>query len=463
MTPQTLKWLAEVTGGELHGPDAVFASVSTDSRRLARGQLFVALSGPNFDGHRFVDDAVAAGATGALVEQLQASNELPQVRVRNARQALGAMARAWRQNFDLPLIGVTGSNGKTTVKEMTASILRQRGPVLATRGNLNNEIGVPLTLLEIEARHAAAVIELGANHAGEIDYLARLALPTIGLVNNAGPAHLEGFGSLEGVARAKGELFTALGPAGVAVINADDPFAALWQSFCGRRQQLRFGLDHEAEFFARDLATESVGDGVFTRFTLQGVAGERAMQIPFSGRHNVANALAAAAAAWAAGASLDEIEAGLAVAETVSGRLQMRAAPGGALIIDDTYNANPGSLNAALEVQRELGREAWLVLGDMGELGPATAELHAGAGHDARRAGVTHLFACGEHSRHAVDAFGEGANWFERPEELCAAVLADLHSDLAILVKASRSMHFERVVEALLSGSAQQSLQANGG
>lgn len=463
MTPQTMKWLADVTGGDLHGADVVFTSVSTDTRQLASGQLFVALSGPNFDGHRFLQDASETGAAGALVERLREDCDLPQVVVRNTRQALGCMARAWRQNFDLPLIGVTGSNGKTTVKEMAASILRQMGPVLATRGNLNNDIGVPLTLLEIEQRHRAAVIELGANHAGEIDYLARLALPTIGIVNNAGPAHLEGFGSLEGVARAKGELFTALGPAGVAVINADDPFAELWRGLSGRRQQLRFGLKAEAEFTASDLSTETHKQGVATRFTLRSVAGERTIQIPLGGRHNVANALAAAAVAWAAGASLDDIEAGLAVAETVTGRLQMRTAPGGAIIIDDSYNANPGSLGAALAVQQDLDREAWLVLGDMGELGQATAELHAAAGSDARAAGVSRLFACGQHSRHAVDAFGEGAAWFERPDQLCGAVLAESHPDLSILVKASRSMRFERVVEALLSGSVEPPLQANGG
>ncbi len=458
-----MNWLAQVTGGRLHGADAVFTAVSTDTRRIENGQLFVALSGPNFDGHRFLAEATAAGAVGALAERWDDDCNLPQVVVEDARLALGQMARAWRQNFDIPLIGVTGSNGKTTVKEMTASILRQRGTVLATRGNLNNDIGVPLTLLEIEPRHSAAVIELGANHPGEIDYLAGLALPTIGVVSNAGPAHLEGFGSVEGVARAKGELFTALGPAGVAVINADDRFAALWQSMCGRRQQLRFGLDAAAEFAARDLVRESNDNGVVTRFTLQSMAGERALQIPFVGRHNVANALAATAVAWAAGASLDEIEAGLAVAKSVSGRLQLRPASGGAIVIDDSYNANPESLKAALAVQQDLGREAWLVLGDMGELGQTAAQLHVDAGLAARAAGVTRLFACGEHSRNAVDAFGEGGSWFAGPEALSAAVLKALRPNVSILVKASRSMRFENVVASLLEPSAEPQQQVNGG
>ncbi len=463
MTPLKMSYLASVTGGVLHGPDAVFQSVSTDTRSLESGQLFVALRGPNYDGNRFIATAAQSGASGALVQRLADDLALPQVVVADTRLALGQLARAWRQSLDLPLIAVTGSNGKTTIKEMIASIMGQRGPVLATRGNLNNEIGVPLTLLEIEPASLAAVIELGANHPGEIDYLARLAMPTIGVVSNAGPAHLEGFGSLEGVARAKGELFQVLGPAGVAVMNADDNFAPLWRDLIGRRQTLSFGIDNPADFFATGIQSEDSQSGLATRFLMHAPKGEFEILLPFAGTHNVRNALAAAAAAWAAGADQGAITKGLAAAHGAGGRLQVHRNPDGVVVIDDTYNANPGSLAAALEVQSQLAGEAWLVLGDMGELGSSSTRRHADAGAMAREQGVTRLFATGEQAKAAVEAFGSGGEWFKDADSLIEGLQAEARPGAIILVKASRSMRFERIVNALLHEAAPAPRKVNGG
>ncbi len=462
MTPVRMSRLAAETSGTLIGEDVLFNSVSTDTRTLHTGQLFVAIKGPNFDGNQFVTEALSRGAAGALVQH-RSDCPLPQVEVRDTRAALGSFARYWRNQFDIPVVAVTGSNGKTTIKEMTASILRRRGSVLATRGNLNNEIGVPLTLLEIGQENFAAVIELGANHPGEIDYLAHVVQPDIGVVSNAGQAHLEGFGSIEGVARAKGELFAALGPAGVAVLNADDPFAPLWRSLIGRHQCVSFGIDNAADFSATDISQQVADGGIETRFRLAGKAGSGLVCMPFAGQHNVRNALAAAAAAWSAGAGLEDIREGLAAACAVAGRLQIRRSEAGATVIDDTYNANPGSLIAALQVQKTLPGEAWLVLGDMGELGPQAAARHAEMGQYSREQGVTRLFATGVLARHAAGAFGAGAQWFPDSDALVGALAKELSEDVVVLVKASRAMHLERVVRALVGSGHAPRRQANGG
>ncbi len=462
MTPLRMSFVAEVTGGKLHGDDVVFESVSTDTRSLQPGQLFVALKGPNFDGNTYVDKAARCGAAGALVQQTS-ERALPQVQVADTRLALGKLARAWRQRFDLPLIAITGSNGKTTIKEMTASILRQRGPVLATRGNLNNDIGVPLTLLELDPASSAAVIEMGANHPGEIEYLARLALPTVAVVSNAGPAHLEGFGSLPGVARAKGELFAALGPAGVAILNSDDDFADMWRGLIGRRQMLSFGLENVADFRASDIEQQVSQAGVATRFSMRSRAGNTDITIQFAGLHNVRNALAAAAAAWSAGASLANIKDGLCAAQSAGGRLQLRMGSAGCVVIDDTYNANPESLRAALEVQKTLGGEAWLVLGDMGELGADAQAQHAAAGELARAAGGARLLATGELAAAAVTSFGAGATWYPQTSALIAELRAAACTGVTVLVKASRAMRFEEVVTALVADADDAPRQANGG
>lgn len=443
MRPLRLSQLVGVFGAELVGGDAEFAAVSTDTRSLVGGELFVALSGPHFDGHAFVDVARSRGAVGALVSR-RAACELPQLVVADTLLALGRLGAYNRERFRGPLVGLTGSNGKTTLKEMIAAILRQRGPTLATRGNLNNDIGVPLTLLGLDAQ-AYAVIEMGANHPGEIAYLTRLARPQVGVVNNAGPCHLEGFGDLDGVARAKGELFEHLPPGATAVINADDAYAAYWRSRCAGRPVLEFGLDQPATVSARVL------DAAARRYVLVTPAGEVELTLPLAGRHNLRNACAATAAALAVGATLADVRAGLEGLEGVAGRFQRRAGRHGCVLIDDTYNANPASLGAALETLGTEPGSHWLVLGDMGELGARAAELHAASGAQARRCGFTRLFACGEHSRHAAAAFGAAAVHFTGIEDLIAALdaaLADAGGP-TVLVKGSRSARMERVVSAL--------------
>jgi UDP-N-acetylmuramoyl-tripeptide--D-alanyl-D-alanine ligase len=439
---------AAATAGRLAGGDAEFAGVSTDSRTLERGQLFVALRGERFDGHAFVEGAAARGAAGALVERpLEAG--IPQVVVRDSLAALAALARAWRRRCHALVIGVGGSNGKTTTKELLAGILEGTGPTLATRGNLNNHIGVPLTLLRLTAAHRFAVIEMGANHPGEIAALAALAEPAIALVTNAGDEHLEGFGSLEGVARAEGEMYGALGADGIAVINADDPFSELWRSLSRGARVVRFGIEAPAEVRATTIQGRIEAGSFVTGFVLE-VAGEQArVRLGLAGRHNVSNALAAAAAAHAAGAALPAIVAGLERMRAVAGRLELKPGPNGSWLIDDSYNANPSSVRAGIDVLCALPGEHWLVLGEMAELGEATVASHAGVGDYARRSGITRLFALGEAARHAVAAFGARGAWYEDTARLADALGAGLDRGVTVLVKGSRVNRLERVVARL--------------
>jgi len=369
---------------------------------------------------------------------------------------LGRLAAAWRAHYAVPMAAVTGSNGKTTTKEMIAAILSRRGAVLATRGNLNNDIGVPLTLLRLRDEHRFAVIEMGANHAGEIAYLTGLARPDVAVITNAAAAHLEGFGSLEGVGRAKGEIFAGLRTGGVAVINADDAMAPLWFELAGDAQVRRFALDADAEVRGQWRAEHGGG-----HLKLTTPAGETHIHLPLAGRHNAMNALAAAAVTEALGAGLDDIRAGLESLVPVHGRLERIAGVGGMHIIDDTYNANPASLAAALDVLTGEEGSRWLVLGDMGELGQDGARLHAEAGALARAAGVERLLALGELTREAVQAFGAGAEHFADVETLVAVLRRDWPGLGTVLVKGSRSMHMERVIEALRADNGPKS--ANGG
>jgi len=445
--------LARQTGGVLHGTNAAFGSVLSDSRALEPGALFVALRGERFDGHQFVPEALATGAAGALVERL-VTTPLPQVVVRDALGGLTAFAAAWRRDFDGTVVGITGSNGKTTVKEMTGAILACEGPTLVTRGNLNNHIGVPLTLARLEASHRYAVIEMGANHQREIAHLASIARPDVGLVINAGPAHLEGFGSLEGVAKGKGEMFEAIGLAGTAVINSDDRFAAFWHGLArGAGRILTFGVRERADFSAHDVQVRATAGGFLSEFQLVTPAGRRTVTLALPGEHNVMNALAAAAAAHAAGAGLDAIVAGLGRVRAVSGRLEVKQLPGGARLIDDSYNANPASVRAGLRALAALDGQHWLVLGEMRELGEESPQLHAEVGEFARESGVARLFAVGEDARHAVEAFGAGATWFAGVEDLTAALGTELAPGVTVLVKGSRSNRLERVAAALGAGA----------
>lgn len=437
---------AKDCGGALHGADTAFSNVCTDTRKLARGQLFVALDGPNFRGSDFLAQAAAAGAAGAVAD-VAGPQDLPTIVVANGLVALQRAARAHRDRHSMPLVGVAGSNGKTTTKEMLAAILAQRGPTLATRGNLNNHIGVPLTLLDLLPAHRFAVIEMGANRPGDVTELAEFAKPSIGIVTNAGAEHLEGFGTVEGAAHAEGELFAALSAEGVAVLNVDDEFAPLWRDMTVARV-VTFGLGTKADFTARDIRA-GIEHGFVTRFTLCTPSGEIAIVLHLAGLHNVLNALGAAAAAMAAGATLADVAAGLACMRPVAGRLQWRFAVRGASLIDDSYNANPSSMHAAIDVLAALEGRRWLVMGDMAELGAHAIEAHAEAGRYARMHGVERLFATGALTPHAVKAFGAGAEWHPDAQSLAAAVAAGLSPDVRVLVKGSRMNRLERVVEAL--------------
>jgi UDP-N-acetylmuramoyl-tripeptide--D-alanyl-D-alanine ligase len=446
-----LSELARLVDGALLGADRPIGAVGTDTRALGAGSLFIALKGPNFDAHDFIDMAIARGAVAALVER-DVTTTLPTVRVADSRRALGRLAAAWRDRFAIPLVAVTGSNGKTTVKGMLAAILAARGSGLSTRGNLNNDIGVPLTLLNLRSDHRSAVIELGANHPGDIAYLTRLARPTVALITNAAQAHLAGFGDITGVARAKGEIFSGLMPDGIAVINADDPREGLWRVMAAPHRIVSFGLRYAADVTACELhLNASLG----CSFMLSAPTGEAAVELRLSGRHNVMNALAAAAAAHAVGMGIADIVRGLEAMRAVERRLQLKRGIGGARVIDDTYNANPGSVKAALEVLAVSGAggEKFLVLGDMGELGNAGEALHEQVGRQARAIGVDRVYTVGELARTAAGTFGKGAAYFATQETLIEALRRDLASAasaaVTVLVKGSRSMHMERVVDAI--------------
>ncbi len=455
MIALTLGDIAQVTGGRLVGANLPFDSVSIDSRSLIRGALFVALKGPSFDGHEFVTGALQRGAVGALVER-ELPLAIPQVVVGDSLQALSTFARAWRREFDIPVIGITGSNGKTTTKEMIGAILARVGPCLVTQGNLNNHIGVPLTLLRLRAEHRTAVIEMGANHQGEIAALSAIAEPTLGIITNTGAAHLEGFGGLDGVARGKGELFRALPQAGVAIVNADDAFADYWRETTSAGRVLTFGLAQAADFWARSVRTQvsaPTGDpGVGFEFELITPGNSHSCTLALAGTHNLRNALGAAAAAHAAGATLDDIVAGLADMRAVAGRLNLLPAIHGAFLLDDSYNANPSSLRAGIDTLQSLPGAHWLVLGDMLELGAGADELHAEMGAYARAAGINRLLAVGPHSHFAVEAFGSGAEWFGNVESLIAKVQGILKPNVTILIKGSRANRLERVAAALVAG-----------
>ena len=445
----SLAQIARATGGELHGADAQVNGVSTDTRTLRQGELFVALAGENFDGHAFIEIALQQGAVGVLVSRSVAS-ECPHIIVSDTRVALGELASAWRQQFAIPLIAVTGSNGKTTVKEMLTAIMSVRHNTLATKGNLNNDIGVPLTLLRLHSEHQCAVIEMGANHAGEIAYLTTLARPQVALITNAGPAHLEGFGSLEGVARAKGEIYSGLSEQGMAVINDDDRFSDYWRSVCDGLAITGFGLKQ-----ASDITATWRASAAGSEMHIQTPVGETQLTLGLPGEHNIMNALAACAAALAAGATLADIKTGLQTLRGVAGRLQIRDGKSGSRIIDDTYNANPASLVAALEVLRNFDGQHFLALGDMGELGSNSEALHRQAGLQAREFGVKRLYAVGQLAARAAESFGEGAQHFEDQSAMINTIEQALAADVTLLVKGSRLAHMERVVQALgINGEA---------
>lgn len=442
---QVAEYCRESLGAELKNGDASFSVVNTDTRKLNAGELFVALRGENFDAHNFLDQAAAQHVCGMVVEKFAAHIPLPQLVVKDTLLALGQIAEMNRNGFHKPVLAITGSSGKTTVKTMLACILQECGKVHATKGNLNNHIGVPLTLLQLEADDEFAVVEMGASAIGEIAYLCSLARPQVTMINNVMPAHIAGFGSIEGVAQAKGEIYQGLQAGDTAVVNVDDKFAPQWLSGM-KANVIRVSLaDTEADCFARKL--EHGHGSVAFDLMLNGSA--VAVQLNIPGEHSVRNALMAAAMASAVGANLQQIQQGLQKFAPVSGRMSRHQAQQGALIIDDSYNANPGSVRAAMDVLAACAGNRIFVLGDLAELGDDAEQLHAQLGAYAKQKNINHLYTLGKLSRSASNAFADGAQHFDAREQLIAQLKSLATSGTTILIKGSRSAKMDLVVSAL--------------
>jgi UDP-N-acetylmuramoyl-tripeptide--D-alanyl-D-alanine ligase len=445
----TIAAAAAALKGRIVGGDARFSAVSTDTRSIGKGELFVALRGERFDGHDYLQTARDAGASAAMVasdSELQ-SAPLPLLVVDDTRLGLGDLAKHWRGGFDVPVIAIAGSNGKTTVKEMTAAIAKEHfgdAAVLATAGNFNNDIGLPLTVLRMRSEHACAVIEVGMNHPGETAYLAAIAQPTVAVINNAQREHQEFMKSVTDVAEEHSAVLAALEADGVAVFNADDAHAPLWRKAAGSREQRGFGLSESAAVRASYRATAQSSE-----LLIETPEGHIAAHLDVPGLHNVRNALAATAAATAAGASLQAVARGLMKFRAVSGRLQTKVAGNGVCVIDDTYNANPDSVIAAIDVLAYAGAPRILVLGDMGEVGGEGAAFHAEIGAHARAKGIEKLYTLGELAGESTRSFGSGAEHMEDIDSLIEQVRTAAQSGATVLVKGSRFMRMERVVRAL--------------
>ncbi|MBT8050504.1 MAG: UDP-N-acetylmuramoyl-tripeptide--D-alanyl-D-alanine ligase [Gammaproteobacteria bacterium] len=444
MIPIRLSELAALLDCDAPVKDVEITDVVSDSRQSGPGALFAALAGERFDGHDFCASAVGLGAEALLVSR-PVEADVPQLVVDDVLRALGEIARRLREKNDLSVVGITGSNGKTTVKEMVAAILRRNGPVLSTGGNFNNELGLPLTLFRLNPEHRYAVLEMGAGKPGDIEYLARIARPDVGLVNNISPAHLEGFGSLEGVALTKGAMFAELPADGWAVMNADEPWLETWREMSSAGNTITFGVSEEADV---RLVESEDGPRIFTP------VGDYTPQLALPGRHNLLNAAAATAIALALDIEMDMIRQGLERVEPVPGRLNLMHTAAGWTVIDDTYNANPASLYSALQVLSGIPGEPWLVLGDMKELGTGSYKMHREVGESAKTMGVKRLFATGELTVHTVDAFGPGAEHYETREELVRALRRRVRPGVNLLIKGSRSMGMELVVQAVMKESA---------
>ena len=452
MRPLALSELRLPLEGQLHGADRDILRVSTDSRTLRDGDLFVALRGEHFDGQQYVSQAHSVGATAALVREIVASS-LPQLQVADTQRALGLLGAYNRQQYTGPLVGITGSSGKTTVKNMVHAVLSRRGETLATEGNFNNEIGVPLTLLRLRPGVEFAVVEMGAAKSGDIAWLCELACPTVALLLNAMPAHLEGFGSVEGVAAAKGEIFDRLMKTDVAVINADQPWARQWRKRASVATVMDFGLEQPASISARNIQGMGVRGVSFTAST---PVGDMSIRLKLPGIHNVANALAAVAAGLACELSLMDIRDGLESLQPSDGRLRSTSSPLGATIIDDCYNANPGSVRAAIDLLAACSGRRTLLLGAMRELGHGSSDLHRKAGEYARAAGIDQLWGVGPELDTCVDAFGAGGRHFEDRAAALVGIEAQFGEDDIVLVKGSRSTGMEQLLQALLSNTKAQ-------
>ncbi|CAA0109985.1 UDP-N-acetylmuramoyl-tripeptide--D-alanyl-D-alanine ligase [Halioglobus japonicus] len=451
MRSMTLSELREPLAAQLLGDDKVFTGVSTDSRTVRAGDLFVALHGEHFDGHDYLLQVQSEGAAAALVTQ-PVSGSLPLLQVADTQRALGRLGALNRQQFSGPLVAITGSSGKTTVKNMVHAVLAQRGETLATEGNFNNEIGVPLTLLRLRPEHEFAVVEMGAAKAGDIDWLCELARPTVALLLNAMPAHLQGFGSVEGVATAKGEIYDRLGATDTAIINADQPWAKQWRKRAAAATVLDFGMQQPAAISARDVQSRGI-DGV--SFTVSTPVGDMVMRLLLPGVHNVSNALAAVAVGLACDISLTEIRDGLESLQPVSGRLRSLRTPQGAVVVDDCYNANPGSVRAAIDMLASCSGRRTLVLGAMRELGENSDALHLEMGDYARSAGIEQLWGVGPELEGCVGTFGSGGRYFENRAAILDALPGQFGEGDTVLIKGSRSAGMEQVLRALLPNQSQ--------
>lgn len=463
MQTMSLQQLAATVNGHLVGENVRFDSLSTDTRKIQQDDLFVALRGDNFDANDFVGQAKDNGAIAAVVSA-DVAVDMPYVKVDDTLQALTQMAKTQREALDIPVVAITGSNGKTSVKELLASILSGSKKVLATTGNLNNQIGVPLTLLELTQEHDVAVIEMGASQAGDIAHLCDIATPTVAILNNVGSAHLEGFGDIQGVANAKGEIISGLTATGTAILNQEEPWLDQWLELLGDRQLIRFGWSDKADVWA-DIDSVQTGmvNGQFkTKFVLNYQQQKIEIQLNLIGEHNVLNALAAASAAISLSEPLSHIKEGLGLLKVVKGRMQALQGLAGSVVINDCYNANPKSFEAAMACLKNIQQPLWLVLGDFAELGADSAQIHQQLGGQIAKSNVQHFYAVGEKMKSAVNEFNtqsdsadRQARHFSSKEKLTDHLERELHANALVLVKGSRSQGLESIVEkiTLMEGS----------
>jgi len=449
MIDLSLQEISNVVSGELYGEDKVISHVGIDTRVLVANALYVAIKGEQFDGHEFIKQAEEAGASALLVNE-KMNSTLPQIVVANTRIALAELAGAIREKAGIKVCGVTGSNGKTTVKEMIAAILAVKSSVLSTLGNFNNDIGVPLSLLRLEQSHEFAVIEMGANHADEIAYTSRYAKPDVVVITNVAAVHIEGFGCIDGVASAKAEIIESLSDDGIAILNADDDYYNLWRAIAGQRECLSFGVNDIADVRAENIVNTLQNEQFISSFNLVFNEQKISIKLALAGEHNVKNALAASAACIALGVDIAQIKQGLEQLNSVKGRMQLQATKKGYRVVNDSYNANPASLQVALDAIHTNAENFWVALGEFGELGVESSEIHKEMGLQIKQSGVTRLFATGELTKHTVDSFGNGASYYAQQEDLIAAIQKEIDRDVVLLVKGSRSQKMEVVVNSLI-------------
>ncbi len=455
MIPMDLDWIAKVLGVAYKGTNRPVANINTDTRSIADGEVFLAIKGPNFDGHKFVADAQQSGAIAAIVEH-EVAADIPQFVVQNSRRALGLLGEAVIRQVQPKTVAITGSVGKTTVKEMTAAILAKKGKVLATKGNFNNDIGVPLTLLRLSQDDEYAVIELGANHLGEIDYTTNLVKPNVAVVCNVAEAHLEGFGDLFGVARAKGEIFNGLGPDGVAVVNADSEFRDYWLSRLENKNVKQFSVKAKLDVWAEDVKLDALARA---SFTLCSGSDKVQLSLPLPGQHNVMNALIATAVTQPFGVTLTEVADALGSMAPVKGRVNLIEVSSQLTVIDDTYNANVQSVKAAIDLLADIDGHRVLALGDMAELGEHARQYHQEIGEYAKQRGIHQVYTLGVLSRYASDVYQQAGRHFSQRDKLLAQMTEDLShiaEKTTVVVKGSRSSRMELLVQDLIASGQQQ-------